>query len=168
MRVPKIVAGSERRRLEGGGVVTEVDVELSEQDACDDGEIVCGDHGECASGECVCDEGWETPPTCESGDCVCSRRVGCAPECAHCGADGRCELCADATPLLSVDGSECVAACPARTNERTPLDRFPHARGLPLPPPFTIPYTRIPSSLSLTEVTDACGVVQVLGAAGGR
>ena len=47
MRVPRIVAGS-----------LGVDISIDPQDLCSD--IVCGSHGHCYEGNCVCASGWRT------------------------------------------------------------------------------------------------------------
>ena len=110
MRVPKIVAGSTRRRLMDGSSGVAVQVEVEAEELCAEVET-CGAHGECAQGECICDDGWETPPGCAEGDCVCSHQVGCPSTCDGCTAGGECVACADAQQFV-LDGA-CVDACPA-------------------------------------------------------
>ena len=113
MRVPKIVAGSNRRRLESGGSVVKVDVAVEAEDPCAAIEA-CGPHGACMFGECDCDNGWETPIGCTEGDCLCSQPagwgVGCPASCKVCTNNGTCTTCADDQPLL-FEGA-CIASCP--------------------------------------------------------
>ena len=119
MRVPKIVAGSTRRRRLSGGEPVGVDITVDAPDACAEVKT-CGPHGECdLAGECLCEDGWETPSFCAEGDCLCSQREGCPTGCESCDAHGACVGCSasnrtnalDSLPLLR--GGVCVSECPA-------------------------------------------------------
>ena len=111
MRVPKIVAGSDRRRRLNSDTATAVDIEVLAASLCD-GMETCGPHGACgAGGECICEEGWQTPQSCTEGDCLCSKQAGCPSGCDSCHADGTCVSCIEESPVL-LDGA-CVVSCPA-------------------------------------------------------
>ena len=112
MRIPKIVAGSTRRRLQGGGAGADVDVDVEAEDLCADVET-CGPYGACSDGNCLCADGWENAANCTEGDCLCSRQVGCPALCEQCDANSTCIQCADERPFI-VDSS-CIASCPANT-----------------------------------------------------
>ena len=89
MRVPKIVAGSTRRRLDGtSSAGLDVDLEVDQEDLCADVET-CGPHGACEDGECLCEDGWESPAGCTEGDCLCSKQTGCSASCDGCHTNGR-------------------------------------------------------------------------------
>ena len=109
MRVPKIVAGSSRRRLQDGSSGVNVDVDVEEEDLCDN--VECGANGECSDGECICADGFETPSDCTDGDCLCSKQAGCSAACDGCHANGTCVGCAKEELFLH-DGA-CVDSCPA-------------------------------------------------------
>lgn len=128
MRVPKIVAGStRRRRLADGAAVTDyvVDIEIIAEDLC--AKVpTCGPHGTCYEGDCTCSDGWETPFGCDGGSCLCSKRSGCQVGCASCDAAGDCLSCTDAAPFMRPPASRttspstapvlprCLAECPPR------------------------------------------------------
>jgi len=113
MRVPKIVAGSTRRRLQSGASVVDVDIDVEAEDLCAQVET-CGPNGACEDGECLCDDGWESPIDCTEGDCLCSRQLGlevdCPAGCDRCHANGTCIGCADERPFLFE--SACIESCP--------------------------------------------------------
>ena len=115
MRVPKIVAGSDRRRRRlAGAASTAVDIEILAEDLCDKVET-CGPHGVCFEGQCTCEEGWKNADGCAEGDCLCSKpelASACPDGCDECDAEsGQCLTCADATPVLF--GGACGTGCPA-------------------------------------------------------
>lgn len=113
MRIPKIVAGSTRRRLSGGDTsAVDVDLSVEADDLCATVET-CGPHGECSGldGECLCDDGWEHAENCTQGDCLCSKQAGCPSQCDGCSANGSCMGCANEQALW-LNGA-CVDACPA-------------------------------------------------------
>ncbi len=100
-------------RLQGGGSLVSVDVDMLAADPCE--ERACAPNAVCVDGECVCEDGWGSPPGCEEGDCRCSLRErlsaeGCAADCDGCNADGTCIGCGQAKPILH-EGT-CVAVCP--------------------------------------------------------
>lgn len=110
MRIPKIVAGTtRRRRLQGGSSGVDLDVNIEEEDLC--AEVTCGLRSECWEGGCACADGWETPPQCIEGDCLCSRQAGCSTDCDGCHTNGTCIGCADEGAIL-LDGA-CRNTCPA-------------------------------------------------------
>ena len=101
MHVPKIVAGS-----------LGIDIEIEVLDLCAD--VICGTHGHCYEGKCVCDSGYATPESCSGGDCTCSEQLGCPEDCVTCFVgNGTCTSCGGALPLLSPVSGRCVADCPA-------------------------------------------------------
>ena len=108
MRVPKIVAGSTRRRLAGGGAL-DVKVSVSQRDVCED--VTCPEsRSSCTDGECICNTGLETPAGCTEGDCLCSHDPSCPTVCDGCYANTTCAGCHDDLPML-LNGT-CVASCP--------------------------------------------------------
>ena len=109
MRVPKIVAGSTRRRLLAGSSGVDVDVDVEEEELC--ANVECGAYGECSDGDCICGDGWETPLGCSEGDCICSKQAGCPSACDGCHTNGTCVACANEKSFL-LNGA-CVSSCPS-------------------------------------------------------
>ena len=104
MKVPTIVAGS-----------AVVSMEIEATPPCEG--VVCGAHGHCFEGECICDGGYQTPRggCAGGGECTCSQMI-CPADCEMCdvnvtdAAHANCTTCAPPLPLL-LDG-RCVRECP--------------------------------------------------------
>jgi len=105
LKIPEIVAGSAL-----------VSMEIEATPPCEG--VVCGAHGHCFEGECICDAGYQTPRSgcAGGGECTCSQMI-CPADCHACdvnataAANANCTSCAPPLPLL-LDG-RCVDECPA-------------------------------------------------------
>ena len=101
-----------------GGSFAAVDVDVLAADPCE--AVSCASNSACFDGECVCEDGWESPAGCEEGDCRCSVRLGCAADCDGCNNDGTCTGCSPEKPILH-DGA-CSRACPSGLVAVAPSD----------------------------------------------